>query len=103
MRGRCAMRRAVRCGAGDGCAPDDGQKLDDRACAFGGSPLSMRTRSPRSASRLEEGDEIEVIGSRVRLGSEEFVLARQVTRGDDAWTLRDASGRPMWGRGRMRP
>lgn len=53
--------------------------------------------------RLEEGDEIEVIGSRVRLGSEEFVLARQVTRGDDAWTLRDASGRPMWGRGRMRP
>lgn len=53
--------------------------------------------------RIQEGDEIEVIGSRIRLGSEEFVLARQVTRGDDTWTLRDASGRPMWGRGRMRP
>jgi hypothetical protein len=51
--------------------------------------------------RLEEGDEIEVVGSRARMGSDEFVIARQVKRGDDEWTFRDQSGRPLWRMGRM--
>lgn len=51
--------------------------------------------------RLEEGDEIEVVGSRTRMGSDEFVIARQVKRGDDEWTFRDQSGRPLWRMGRM--
>jgi hypothetical protein len=29
------------------------------------------------------------------------VIAKQIKKGDNTWTLRDASGRPLWsGRGR---
>jgi hypothetical protein len=46
---------------------------------------------------IDKGDTVEVIGSRVTRGdSEEVVLAREVRKGNDAWTLRDAAGQPLW-------
>jgi hypothetical protein len=35
------------------------------------------------------------------IGEDPVVIARQIKKGDKTWTLRDASGRPVWsGRGR---
>ena len=50
---------------------------------------------------LAKGDTLEILGSRVTIDKEPVVIARQIKKGDNTWTLRDASGRPMWsGRGR---
>jgi hypothetical protein len=49
---------------------------------------------------IAKGDELEVIGSRVTIGSENVVLAREITRGGKTVKLRDASGRPLWRMGR---
>jgi hypothetical protein len=50
---------------------------------------------------LAKGDAIEVVGSRVKGDQGEYVIAREVRRGDKVVTLRDASGVPVWsGRGR---
>jgi len=46
--------------------------------------------------KLAEGDTVEVLGSRVTMGAKEVVLAREIKCGEDSWTLRDASGRPLW-------
>ena len=50
--------------------------------------------------KLEKGDEIEVLGYRMKMAEDYVVLAREVKRGDETWTLRDASGRPLWRMGR---
>ena len=48
-----------------------------------------------------KGDMLEILGSRVIIDKDPVVIARQIKKGDTRWTLRDASGRPMWrGRGR---
>ena len=50
---------------------------------------------------LAKGDTLEILGSRVTIDKEPVVIARQIKKGDNTWTLRDATGRPMWsGRGR---
>jgi hypothetical protein len=50
---------------------------------------------------LAKGDVVEIVGSRVSIGGEPVLIAKQLTKGDATWTLRDASGRPLWsGRGR---
>ena len=49
---------------------------------------------------LAAGDEIEVVGSKVKMGEKEQLLAREVTKGDTKLTLRNKNGRPKWaGRG----
>ena len=45
---------------------------------------------------LTKGDTVEILGSRVTIDDEPVLLARQITKGTDKWTLRDASGRPLW-------
>jgi hypothetical protein len=45
---------------------------------------------------IKEGDTLEVTGSRVTLGDAGVVLAREIRRGDNVWTLRDATGQPVW-------
>ena len=45
---------------------------------------------------IREGDTLEVTGSRVTLGDAPVVLAREIRRGDNVWTLRDATGQPLW-------
>ena len=50
---------------------------------------------------LAKGDTLEILGSRVTIGDEPVLIAKQIKKGDNTWTLRDASGRPLWsGRGR---
>ena len=50
---------------------------------------------------LAKGDTLEILGSRVTMDERPVVIARQIKKGDNTWTLRDASGRPVWsGRGR---
>jgi hypothetical protein len=50
---------------------------------------------------LVKGDTLEILGSRVTVDKEPVVIARQIKKGDNTWTLRDAAGRPLWsGRGR---
>jgi hypothetical protein len=45
---------------------------------------------------LAKGDAVEILGSRVTIDDEPVLLARHITKGSAKWTLRDASGRPLW-------
>jgi hypothetical protein len=49
--------------------------------------------------RLNKGDDITVIGSRVKRDTGEAVIARQVTRGKETMTFRDEKGFPRWSGG----
>jgi len=42
------------------------------------------------------GAPIQVIGSRVKIGDSETILAREVTEGETTLTLRDFGGAPVW-------
>lgn len=44
------------------------------------------------------GDQIEVTGSQVSLQGSEVVVARQVKKDGETWTLRDENGIPLWSR-----
>jgi hypothetical protein len=48
---------------------------------------------------LQKDDVVEVIGSRVTVAGANAILARQVRKGEQAVTLRDAQGFPSWSRG----
>ena len=48
---------------------------------------------------LRNGDTVEVTGSRVTIGNSQVVLAREMRKGDDTWTIRDAAGQPLWNAG----
>jgi hypothetical protein len=48
---------------------------------------------------IAKGDALEVLGSRVSIGQEPVLLARQIKKGEATWRLRDTSGRPLWSRG----
>jgi hypothetical protein len=53
-----------------------------------------------------KGDQIEVTGSRVKFGNEDAVLAREIKKNGQTFTLRNAQGIPVWsgmGMGRRRP
>jgi hypothetical protein len=45
---------------------------------------------------LATGDALEIVGSRVTIDKEAVIIARQIKKGDKTWTLRDATGRPLW-------
>ena len=50
---------------------------------------------------LAKGDKLEILGSKVTVDNETFLIARQIKKANNTWSLRDASGRPAWsGRGR---
>ena len=82
--------------------------------AAGGTHLSLRTEKEmltvhvgptaylkEKGIMLAKGDMLEVLGSRVTIDRQPVVIARQIKKGDSTWTLRDATGRPLWsGRGR---
>ena len=85
-----------------------------RGCCAGGTHLMVKTDKETHAVHvgptaylaekgitLAKGDTLEILGSRVTMDGASVVIARQIKRGDTTWTLRDASGRPLWsGRGR---
>jgi hypothetical protein len=45
---------------------------------------------------LAKGDRLEILGSRVTIDDETVLIARQITKAGNTWTLRDGSGRPAW-------
>lgn len=45
-------------------------------------------------------DQIEVIGSKVKYQGADVIIARQVKKAGNTWTLRDAQGIPVWSRGK---
>lgn len=45
---------------------------------------------------FSKGDELQVVGSRVKDGDAEEVLAREVTKGNDTLILREKGGKPVW-------
>jgi hypothetical protein len=45
---------------------------------------------------IREGDTLEVTGSRVMLDGARVFLAREIRKGEITWTLRDATGQPLW-------
>lgn len=45
---------------------------------------------------LAKGDTIEVSGARMTMEGRRVIVAREITKGDRTWTLRDADGRPRW-------
>jgi hypothetical protein len=52
---------------------------------------------------IREGDTLEVSGSRVTIGESQVVLAREIRKGDSTWTLRDATGQPLWSSSQTEP
>jgi hypothetical protein len=48
-----------------------------------------------------KGDAVTVVGSKVTVSSRDVIIAREIKKGDQVLTLRDAKGFPLWaGRGR---
>jgi hypothetical protein len=45
---------------------------------------------------MAKGDTLEIVGSRVKIGESDALLAREIRKGETSWTLRDADGRPRW-------
>jgi hypothetical protein len=48
---------------------------------------------------LAKGEALEILGSRVTIGDDPVLIAKQIKKGDKTWTLREASGRPLWSGG----
>lgn len=80
---------------------------------LGGLHLTLKTSSESLEAHLgpvaflkertievAKGDTLEILGSRVTMGGEPVLLVREIKKGDRTWTLRDASGRPLWSGGR---
>jgi len=50
---------------------------------------------------VAKGDELTITGSKVQFQGTESLIAREIKKGDQVLTLRDANGLPLWsGRGR---
>jgi hypothetical protein len=62
----------------------------------------MNHRRDACATFSEEGDQIEVIGSKVKYQGADALVAREVRKGGKALTLRNVQGIPQWSRGRRR-
>lgn len=45
---------------------------------------------------LAKGDQLTVIGSKLKIDGADEVLAREITKGDNTATLRDNKGVPVW-------
>src|SRR5512146_578995 len=43
-----------------------------------------------------KGDQVEVTGSKVKVGEAQVILAKEVTKGSDTLILRDRKGAPAW-------
>jgi hypothetical protein len=54
----------------------------------------------QSGFTFAKGDRIEVLGSRVKVGATDALLAREIKKDGKTLVLRDANGIPKWSRGR---
>jgi hypothetical protein len=80
-----------------------------RGLGPGGTHLTVKTETEsllvavgpaaylaEKAIMFAKGDTVEILGSRVTIDKTPMLIAKRIKRGDNAWTLRDASGRPLW-------
>jgi DNA/RNA endonuclease YhcR with UshA esterase domain len=50
---------------------------------------------------IAKGDELEVVGVKTKMNDRDVMLVREIRKGSETMTFRDAKGFPMWaGRGR---
>jgi DNA/RNA endonuclease YhcR with UshA esterase domain len=49
---------------------------------------------------LAQGDQVEVTGSKAKVGGTDILIAREIKKGDKVLTLRNAQGIPKWSRGK---
>jgi DNA/RNA endonuclease YhcR with UshA esterase domain len=81
---------------------------------WGGTHLSIKTDNETADVHLgpswflaqkkvsfAKGDQIEVTGSRVKFQGQDAIIAREIKKGNETITLRNARGIPMWSRGRQ--
>jgi hypothetical protein len=45
---------------------------------------------------IRPGDRLQVTGARIRYQGKESVIAREIIRGDEVFTLRNTAGKPLW-------
>jgi len=45
---------------------------------------------------FEKGDQIELIGSKVKFEGVDTIFAREIRRGNDTFVFRDKDGKPIW-------
>ncbi len=45
---------------------------------------------------LNKGDEVNLVGSKVKFNGEDAILAREVTKGTEVYVFRDKTGKPVW-------
>jgi hypothetical protein len=45
---------------------------------------------------IAKGDAVEVVGSRLKMGETDAILAREIRKGETSWSFRDANGGPLW-------
>ena len=80
--------------------------------SWGGTHLSLKTEKEtidvhvgpswfltQHKMTFAKGDPIEVTGSRIKFGNEDAVLAREIKKGGEMLTLRNAQGIPVWAGG----
>jgi len=46
--------------------------------------------------KFNAGDQVEVLGSRLQYQGADALLAREITRGDEVFIMRDHLGQPVW-------
>jgi hypothetical protein len=51
---------------------------------------------------IAAGDQVEVVGSKIKYEGADAVLAREIKKGDKSLVLRNAQGIPQWSAGRRR-
>ena len=60
-----------------------------------------RSTDQEKKYELAKGDQIDVIGAKSEVDGRDVLLVREVKKGSETMTFRDAKGFPMWsGRGR---
>jgi hypothetical protein len=45
---------------------------------------------------IQTGDRLQVAGAKIRYQGKEGMIAREIVRGDEVFTLRDTAGKPLW-------
>jgi hypothetical protein len=50
---------------------------------------------------IAKGDKLTILGSRVQYQSSDFLIAKEITKGNEVLTLRNSAGFPLWSGFRM--
>lgn len=57
----------------------------------------------RQGFSFAKGDQVEVLGSQVKMGGSDALIAREIKKDDKTLTLRNAQGIPQWSGRRRQP